>query len=192
MAFSQKMLDGYFWHGADFPKVSGLKLLGFRKSYIVARTNHKKKQASLKIATKATDKRLQELKRVMKNCLQKSEVDTASNPEKLKQIGWGPRTEPQPAQIPTQPTDLQITAKDNQTVKLKWDRPDDNQSVRNYCIERRQQNGEGISDWTIIQISYQTQIKLTGQPLGIRLEYRVRAANNAGTGPFSNTVSVVL
>ena len=192
MALSQKMLDGYFWHAADFPKVKRMNLLAQNGQYTVARKKHKEANAALRIASKAADKGLQELKQVMKNCLQKSEVDVANNPEKLTEIGWGVRTTPQAAQLPAQPTDLQIVSKDDHIIKLKWDRPDDNQPVRNYCIERRQQNGDGISDWTIFCISYQTQAKLTRQPLGIRLEYRVRAANNAGTGPFSNTVSVVL
>ncbi len=192
MALSQKMLDGYFWYATDFPKVIRPKLYAFRTGYIGARQNHKRKHADLRIASKAAKEALQELVQVMKNCLQKSEVDTASNPEKLKEIGWGPRTEPQPAQIPAQPMNLQITAKDNQTINLQWDRPEDDQRIRNYVVERRQENGEEISNWTIIQILYETKVILRTQPSGIRLEYRVRAANNAGTGPFSNTVSVVL
>jgi Fibronectin type III domain. len=192
MALSQKMLDGYFWHAADFPHFNRMGLIAKRSSYTLTKKNMAEAKAQLRMANKAKNKGLSELVQVMKNCLQKSEVDVASNPEKLKLIGWGPRTEPQPVQLPAQPTDLQPITKENQTVKLKWVRPDDSQPVRNYCIERRQQNGDRISDWTIVQISYNTEITLRNQPLGIQLEYRVRAANNAGTGPFSNTVSVVL
>jgi hypothetical protein len=160
--------------------------------YNTARKNLNQARASLRIATKAADEKLQELKQVMKNCLQKSEVDVAANPEKLKLIGWAPRGNRQPAQLPAQPINLQITTKENQIVTLKWDRPDDDQRVRNYCIERRHQNGEGFCDWTIVHISYITQAILRNQPSGIQLEYRIRAANNAGTGPASNTVAIVL
>ena len=82
MALSQKMLDGYFWYATDFPKVIRPKLYAFRTGYIGARQNHKRKHADLRIASKAAKEALQELVQVMKNCLQKSEVDTASNPEK--------------------------------------------------------------------------------------------------------------
>ena len=192
MALSQKMLDGYQWHAADFPKVRRILLISRRSTYIAARRNRKQANAALKIASKAARKSFQELVLIMKNCLQKSEVDTAGNPEKLKQIGWGPRAEPQPSQLPTQPLNLQIIAKDDRIVKLKWDRPDDNQLVRNYIIERRQQDKTGMSNWMIYRISYETQATLRSQPMAICLEYRIRATNNAGTGPFSNTVSVVL
>jgi hypothetical protein len=148
--------------------------------------------AALRIATKAKNSSLQALIKVMKQSLQKSEVDVAANPEKLKLIGWAPRGNRQPAQLPTQPTNLQITANENRIVTLKWDRPDDDQRVRNYCIESRWQEGEGFGDWTIVHVSYSTQTTLRNQPLGIQLEYRIKAANNAGTGPAGNTVTIVL
>jgi hypothetical protein len=192
MALSQKMLDGYQLHVADFPKIIRMKLYAYRNNYIVTRRIHKQAQATLRIATKAAGESFQELKQVMKNCLQKSQVDVTANPEKLKQIGWGPRTEPQPAQLPGQPTNLQIAAKDNQTIKLQWERPKDNRKVRNYIIEQRRENGDGVSNWTIFQIAYNTQTTLKSQPTGIRLEYRVRAANTTGESISSNTVGIIL
>jgi len=192
LALTKRMLDGYLWHGGDFPHVTRVRLVIKRDSFTVARKNLRQAQANLRIQAKAAEKKLSELVKLMRNCLQKSEVDVAGNPEKLKQIGWGPRANPQPAQAPGQPADLQITAQENQTVKLQWERPADDQRVRNYIIERRQPNGDGIGDWPMIQISYSTQATMRNQPLGIQLEYRVRAANTAGTGPFSNTVSVLL
>ena len=192
MVLCDKMTYGYYRHAADFPRVFRSILMSRRSSYNTAKKDFKQARANIRIQAKATERKLLELKQVMKNCLQKSEVDVASNPEKLKQIGWGPRTEPQPVQLPSQPTDLQLISKENQTVKLKWVRPDDSQPVRNYVIERREQTSEGLSDWTIVQISYNTELTLRNQPLGIQLEYRVRAANNAGTGPASNTIAIVI
>jgi hypothetical protein len=191
-ALADRMLHGYMWHDTDFPRVNRMKLLINYRAYLVDKWSLDSASAKLKIESKAAEKGLQILKQVMKNCLQKSEVDTAGNPEKLKEIGWGPRTQPQPAQLPNQPTDLQLIAKEDKKVKLQWERPADNQPVRNYVIGRRQANGEGISNWSMLQICYDTQITLRNQPLGIQLEYRIRAANTAGTGPFSNTISVIL
>ena len=71
------------------------------------------------------------------------------------------------------------------------DRPDDNQTVRNYIIERRQPDSNEMH-WMIYQVAYETKATLRNQQTGVCIEYRIRAANNAGTGPFSNTVSVVL
>jgi hypothetical protein len=128
----------------------------------------------------------------MKKCIKKSIVDTKANPEKLKLIGWGTINDSHRANIPNQPTDLQITAKDNAAVQLSWSRPAGRQRVLNYIIERRQQDGSSFSQWQAIANLFKTQITLTNQPTAVMLEYRVRAANNAGTSLFSNTVSIIL
>jgi hypothetical protein len=182
-----QMYAGYATHGPDFPNVHWTGLGMKRTTYKNALKAQNNAFAQVQIATEAKNESLNVLKEVMINCLRKAEVDTASSPEKLSEIGWGERTTPQAAQLPNQPTDLQLVSEDK-TVKLQWVRPNDNQPVRNYVIERRQ----SISDWSILQIAYDTQITLRNQPMGIQLEYRIRAANIAGTGPFSNTVSVIL
>jgi hypothetical protein len=195
VALANRMLSGYYQHAADFPRVPfiyRIRLSTRCRDYMLAQTAMVKSFAALRIATKAKNNSLQVLKKIMKQSLQKSEVDVAANPEKLKLIGWAPKGNRQPAQLPTQPINLQITAKENQIVTLKWVRPDDVQPVRNYIVEGRNHNGDGISDWTIVHISYNTQTTLRNQPLGIQLEYRIRAANNAGTGPASNSVAIVL
>jgi hypothetical protein len=195
VALVSRMLNGYSWHAADFPHIPNMvriRLVSRYNNYMAAQQAMVKVFAALRIATKAKNNSLQVLKKIMKQSLQKSEVDVAANPEKLKLIGWAPRGNRQPAQLPAQPTNLQITAKENQTVILKWVRPKDDQRVRNYIVESRHQNGEGFSDWTIVHVSYSTQTTLRNQPLGIQLEYQIRAANNAGTGPASNTVTIVL
>jgi hypothetical protein len=195
IALCNRMTYGYYRYAADFshvPNIARIRLMTALRSYYLARKAMVKVFAALQIIKKAKNSSLQELKKIMKECLQKSEVDVASNPEKLKLIGWSPKGDYQPAQLPNQPINLQITAKENRIISLKWDRPEDNQRVRNYCIERRQENGEGFSDWTIVQISYKTEAILRNQPTGVQLEYPIRAANNAGTGPAGNTITVVL
>lgn len=192
MALLQKMLDGYFWHAADFPHVRRVILHSRRGLYIITRNSLIRAHSKLKIETKARKEKLQVLKKVMKSCLQKAQVDVSANPEKLKLIGWAPKANRQPAQLPTQPINLQIAAKEDRVVKLKWARPNDNQPIRNYIIESRKQNGDRFNDWTIVHIPYIAQATLTNQPIGVHIEYRIKAANNAGTGPASNTVTIVL
>ncbi len=183
-----QMLDGLFWHQPDFPHVHRLTLHSKRLLYTVTKKNHLQAKSQKRIATKVKNERLSELVKIMHNCLKKSEVDVSSNPEKLKLIGWSPKNKPQPAQIPAPPINLRVIAVENQTVHLEWQRPADDTRIRNYVIERRLQSG----DWQPLTISYNTQINLSHQPQGIRLEYRVRASSSSGAGPEGNTVSVIL
>lgn len=193
MALSQRMLDGYQWHGADFPNIIRMKLFSKRMLYINARKALVEVRSKLRIETKAASEKFSELVKVMKNCLQKSEVDVAAYPEKLKLIGWAPKESPQPATLPGRPENLQVVAKDNAILVLKWDRPAGSCRVRNYIIERRLlRSGSGFIDWAIVKIAYQTQVRLTQQPIGLKLEYRVKAANNAGTGQAGNTIAIVM
>ncbi len=182
------ILDGLFWHQPDFPHVIRIRLTSARMLYTVARKKFINGQSQLRIATKAKNKKLSELAKIMRNCLKKSEVDTAANPEKLKLIGWAPKDKPNPPEVPSQPLNLRMTAKENQTVRLEWERPDDDSRIRNYIIERRQQSG----DWQPVGVSYRTEMNLANQPVKVILEYRVKAVNIAGESMPSNTVSVVL
>lgn len=195
VALAHRMLSGYFWHAVDFPSIPSylrIRLFSRCRSYMFAQRAMIQALANLRIATKAKNNNLQTLKKIMKQSLQKSQVDVAANPEKLKLIGWMSRTQPRPAQLPGQPTNLQIITKDDAVLKLKWDRPAGTRRVRNYIIERRQIQSEAVTDWQIIKSSYRSQVTLTRQPKQVKLEYRIRASNNAGIGTESNTVCVVL
>ena len=192
-ALADRMMLGYFSHGADFPRVGWLSLFQKIRDYKTARTGMINAQAKARMATKVKLETLDALIEVMKNCLKKSQVDVAAEPEKLKLIGWSPKPVPQPATVPSQPVNLRIAYSDDVAVTLQWDRPADSSRVRNYIIERRQaQSGNDFTGWTIIEISYQTQVKLIQQPTGLQLEYRVKAANNAGVGLPGNIAAVIL
>ncbi len=186
--FCDRMLDGYLWHQPDFPHINRISLHTKRLVYIGTKKAHSAAKSQKLIATKAKNKKLSELVKVMHDCLKKSEVDVSSNPEKLKQIGWAPKDKPKPSVIPSQPLNLRITAKESQTVRLEWQRPADDTRIRNYLIECRQQSG----DWQPVTISYKTSVTITAQPVNILLEYRVKAASSSGAGPEGNTVSVIL
>jgi hypothetical protein len=127
--------------------------------------------------------------------LKSSEVDVAADPEKLYEIGWGPRSQPTPIQAPGSPTDLHPIAESQGSIALQWNRPasDVGGPVRNYIIERRDQQQNGtFGAWTFVNTTYNTDINLTEQPDTIRVEYRVKAANAGGESMPSNSVSVVL
>jgi hypothetical protein len=192
IALSKRMWDGYFLHAADFPNVDWIKLITVRGAYKTARRLVKDARSRLRIATKTKNEKLGELKNIMKQSLQKASVDVTNNPEKLKLIGWGPKSSSQPAQIPGQPIELAIVDKQNGTVNLIWKKPTDGGTIYNYIIERRCQDANQSGNWTIAAISYDCQANLPNQPKGVQLEYRVRASNLAGQSLPSNTATITL
>ena len=190
---ADQMHAGYTAYSADFPSVNRFTLYAKRNDYRNSLKVQINKIALAQQATEAKNESLNALKEVMLNCLKSSEVDVADNPEKLTEIGWGPKTIPQSTDPPGEPKNLIVTKEGRTSLQLRWDRPQPEGFIRNYIIERRQPAGSGsLGNWTVIGTALDTQTTLAGQMRGICLEYRVRAANNAGTGPFSNTVSVVL
>jgi hypothetical protein len=131
----------------------------------------------------------------MKNDLKLSEVDVTDDPEKLTEIGWGPKADPQPIIAPGSPTELHPIAEGQGTIWLAWTKPaaDSGGPVRNYIIERRQQaQGGEFGAWSLVSTTYNCEINLTDQPVTVRVEYRVKASNAAGESMPSNSVSVVL
>jgi hypothetical protein len=188
-----QMYAGYSAHSADFPSVSRSLLNSKRTIYRNALKAQTNAMAQAQLATETKNESLNALKEVMINCLKKSEVDVADNPEKLTEIGWGPKTAPQLTEPPGEPKNLIVAGEGRTSLQLRWNRPQPEGFIRNYIIERRQLAGSGsFGNWTVIGTALDTQTNLAGQMRGIHLEYRVRAANNAGTGPASNTISVVL
>ena len=137
MELSQQMLNGYFWNAGDFPHVKRMNLNNKAGMYSGWRRRALAAKANLRVQSKIAQRKLNELIRVMKNCLQKSQVDTINNPEILKEIGWGPKDSPRPTQIPGQPVNLSCIKKENSSLILQWQRPQDNQTIKNYIIERR-------------------------------------------------------
>lgn len=187
-----KMLNGYFWHQPDFPHINRIKLIVSRAKFMAAQRTEQNTISALRIATKQKNRKLLELKSIMKQCLQKAQVDTAANPEKLKLIGWDIRRPASPTLPPNQPRNLKLTAGENGSILLQWDRPAGRQRIVNYIIERYIADGSSQNDYQILAISYSRRIKLANQPQTVRLEYRVKAAHNAGQSAASNTVHITL
>ena len=58
-----------------------------------------------------------------------------------------------------------------------------------------QSNGDGkaaVGTWSHIASAINNEITLKTEPIGLRLEYRIRAVNKGGESCPSNTVCVVL
>jgi len=165
-----------------------------------------KAQAAAKIAAAQKAEKLRQLQAVTRRELKKSQVDTADNPVKLGQIGWGPKADPQSMQVPSQPGNLKIIAqgirgKENKKgiLHISWKKSVFKRArfVRFYSVERRQMqsNGSGetlLATWSHISSTMNNEIALKNEPTGSRLEYRVRAVNKGGQSYPTNVISVIL
>ena len=195
VALADTMVAGFTAHAADFPSVTVAALSTALSNYKSQKQTKENAESQAQIATVTKDVKLEALAALMKNDLKLSEVDTTADPEKLYEIGWGPRSQPTPIEAPGSPTELHPTAEGQGTILLVWNKPatDSGGSVRNYIIERRdQQQGGAFGAWSLVNTTYNCEINLTDQPDNVRLEYRVKAANAAGESMPSNSVSVVL
>lgn len=198
VALAEAMIAGYTAHPADFPSIDPLTdlvaLQTALTNYQAGKQTQLDSRAQAKIATVTKGTTLDSLTDLMTNDLKLSEVDTAADPTKLTQIGWGPRQDPQPVEAPGQPTNLHPVAEGQGILWLAWDRSETGGPLRNYVVQRREQpvGGGVFGDWSIVGTALNNEISLTDQPRGIQMEYRVNAVNNGGESMFSNTAAVVL
>lgn len=197
VVLADTMIAGYTAHPADFPSITASAvsyLSTVLGNYQADRNDQEDARAQAKLATVTKDGKLDDLTELMKNDLKLSEVDVVDNPEKLAQIGWGPRQQPQPVEAPGQPNNLHPVAEGQGMLWLAWDRPANGGPVRNYIVERREQPAGGgeFGSWAIVGTALNNEISLTDQPRGIQMEYRVKATNLGGESMPSNTAAVVL
>ncbi len=198
VALAEAMIAGYTAHPGDFPSIDPLVELVALQTALTAYQTDRQSQldsrAQAKIATVTKSTTLDSLTELMNNDLKLSEVDVAANPEKLTQIGWGPRQDPQPVDPPGQPTNLHPVAEGQGLLWLAWDSPETGDPLRNYVVQRREQpaGGGAFGDWEIVDTALNNEISMTDQPRGVQMEYRVKAINNGGESMPSNTSAVVL
>jgi hypothetical protein len=194
VALAETMVAGLTTHAADFPSVTVADLSTALTNYKSQRQTQDNARSQAQIATVTKDDKLDALVELMKNDLKLSQVDVINDPQKLTEIGWGPRQDPQPIIAPASPTELHPIAEGQGTIWLQWNKPANGGPVWNYTIERRQQaqTGGDFGPWILANTTYNCEINLADQPENVRLEYRVKAANTAGESLPSNSVSVVL
>jgi hypothetical protein len=201
------MIAGYSERPDDFPSADIAALQAAQDEYQTATEVLTGAQSAAKQAAKIKTQKLEQLLAITKAQLKKSQVDTADCPQKLGFIGWGPKAESKPMQPPSQPTNLKIiaqgiTGSENNRMgllQLNWKKSAFKRArfVRFYSVERRQiqSNGNGeaaISPWIKIASAINNEIILKTEPLGVRMEYRVRAVNKGGQSCPSNTIVVIL
>jgi len=196
VSLANAMIAGCTEHSEDFPSVAVEGLQTALTNYQSQHQNQDDARSQAQIATVTKEDALEELVSVMKNDLKLAEVDVSDDPERLTEIGWGPRNEPNPIQPPQAPTDLKSVYEGPGYLELQWEKMnhDSSRPVGNFVVQRRDQleSGGAFTEWKLVDMTYKTDITLLEQPRGIQLEYRVIATNAAGESMPSNTASVVL
>jgi hypothetical protein len=194
VALAEAMVAGYTAHAADFPSVTVATLSTALTTFQTNRDAQMNAMSQAQLATETKDVKLETLVELMRNDLKKSEVDTVNAPGKLAEIGWAPRQQPQPVELPGQPDNFHPTAEGPGDIWFEWSTPATGGLVRNYILECRERPAGGVEfgDWSVVGTSLNTDAHLLEQPRGIQLEYRVKAANVSGESMPSNTAAVVL
>ena len=193
---AHRMIQGYTDDPAVFPHSDVPGLQALMTAYETARGDQEAKQAILHLATDVKDVALHAMEVKMRDQIKQSEVDVGANQGKLELIGWGPHATPTPTAPPGQVRVLQIVSEGPGTLKLDWKAPDPATGgpVRTYKIERREEPvpDQPLGAWHEAGLAFVTEALLTEQPRGLKMEYQVIGLNNAGEGPASNIVAVVL
>lgn len=146
-------------------------------------------RAAYDLALAQKDEQLVRLTGMMKKDLRYAENTTGFDDDKLKMLGWAGKKAPSAMAVPGQVRKLRAVEQGTDCVTLRWIAPVDGGKPAAYEIFRR----DGTSDaWAHVGVSMTTTLQLPDQPRHIDLEYRVTALNKTGSGPVSNTVTVVL
>jgi len=134
------------------------------------------------------DEALEDLADSTKADLKYAEFAVKHRPEKLNQLGWGRRRDGTPLTAPGEVRNIKLVGEGDSWVVLRWESPADGGKPAFYKIHR-----ESDGDlWDEIGTSTNTEQLVSNQPRGVSLNFRVTAVNNAGEGPPSATITVVL
>lgn len=130
--------------------------------------------------------------------LAQAQIVHGQSEPKLEEIGWKKRAHPK-SLAPGQVRNLRVVHQGAGTVELEWDAPEvtaHTGKVAVYRILREIRNEttrESIEEFGVWEsVAYKSKTKLTNQPRGVEISYRVTASNVNGEGQPSNTEQVVL
>lgn len=115
------------------------------------------------------DEALEDLVDGTKADLRYAEVVFRGQPEKLSQLGWGPRRNGSTLDVPGEVRDIGIVAEGDTWVILDWKPPVDGGPVGAYKIQRRKRDGGA---WEDVGSSVDTEEMLSNQPRGVEFHRR--------------------
>jgi hypothetical protein len=134
------------------------------------------------------DEALEDLADSLKADLKYAEFAVKDRPEKLNQLGWGRRRDGTPLTAPGEVRNIKLVGEGDSWLVLRWQSPEDGGKPAFYKIHRESDGDQ----WDEIGTSTNTEQLVSNQPRGVSLNFRVTAVNNAGEGPPSATITVVL
>jgi hypothetical protein len=150
------------------------------------------KRAEAQQATDAKSATLALLVSQMKTVLDWASKLPGVTEAQLRKIGWGFASPPTLLTAPGQCRDLELVRVVGNSLEFDWKKPVDGGKPSGYKLYRRAAGSSGA--WTLEDAIFgisQTRDEEHDFPPG-QWEVVVTATNNAGEGPHSNTVSVVV
>lgn len=147
--------------------------------------------AAAKAGTTAKQEAIESMATMLRATVKYAEFVAKGDPGVLGKIGWGGRRRPirNEREAPGQVITLSVSQEGKDWVSLVWNAPFDGGTVAAYRIQRRRRDS---GDWIDIATTVETAIRLDRQEAGVELEYQIIGINQAGEGPVSNIVRVVL
>jgi hypothetical protein len=190
-ALAQLMIQGFIMGAVDFPDppVSPEEMQQQLDAFNASAGAVALLDTQYKEGHGIKDKHHAALVESMKVNLRYAELASRGRPEKLSQLGWGPRRNGNSLKAPGEVRDIRIRTEGDNWLILEWKAPVDGGVPQAYVIERRRRNN---GSWEDAGTTMDTAHLLSNQPRGEELEYRVVARNRSGTGQPGATVQVVL
>lgn len=144
--------------------------------------------ANLRSSHDSKDQSLLELKEALASRLQFVELDVRGQHERFSGLGWGGRPGATDRQPPGPVRDVRIRTQADTSLVLEWRPPRDGGPTARYRIERRIAGGA----WEPVATAVDNDRMVGGLPQSVELDLRVVPVNEAGDGPASAVVTVVL
>ena len=189
-ALALRVAEGLTAHSEDFPNppVPAAELKAKWEAFNAADTATVGAKDAFMEQHAVKDDAFEDMEDATKADLRYAEVAVRDRPEKLAALGWRPRRDGSPLELPGETRDIGIVSEGDTWVILRWKAPVDGGAPAYYRIQRRRDGGA----WEDASTSTDAQHLLSNQPRGVELFYRVVAVNKAGAGQPSATVTVVL
>jgi len=190
-ALALRVIEGLKQLGAELPAppVPADELEARLDRFNASKTRVVNATTTLRDEHAANDQDLERLVDGTKAALKYAEIVFRDQPQKLSQLGWGPRRDGSSPDAPGEVRDIRIVSEGDTWITLRWNPPVDGGAVGAYKIQRRSKEADA---WEDVGSSVDTVQTLSNQPRGTQMDYRVLAVNKAGVGQPSASVTVVL
>jgi len=189
-ALAALVADGLDQAADDFPNppVPATELRAKLDAYAQVRAATVVAETAFREQHTTKDEALEDLVDSTKANLKYAEFAAKDHPEKLKQLGWSPRRDGTPLEAPGEVRNIKLVGEGDSWIVLRWESPSEGGKPAFYKIHRE----SGNDQWDEVGTSTDTEKLVSNQPRGVSLNFRVTAVNNAGEGPPSATITVVL